>query len=366
MKQFGFETNIECRSPFTGNVFMIDRMTSQWAEEHPLDVDGYIEAVWQKYQAMAQENPQLAAWAASREQLRKMWDDVLGDMNPRGNAKLYPNRDGRQQPALMEVWLKAGDYWRRGLRLGDVIPAMVPGFKITRISSDDQLIERYSAADKAGTAWISLGDRDMHLLTDSADSARGQVPGMEAVVKDNLTTETTDSTSTSISNTNSQSKETNPAAAGENNPGGAVREDSCPNSEINEAPAARGQVPGMGADDIEATSVPAAAMPGDSPQAGDLPRYSPQASNVCPLTSNIEAKPKRQRRQKKAAAEKPQQLSLFDEELLEEQQEESIEKKLLRSVGYLAAAAAAIVFVWETGLIIPLGLIGMGASGLLK
>lgn len=367
MKQFGFETNIERRSPFTGNVFMIDRMTSQWAEEHPLDVDAYIEQVWQKYQAMAQENPQLAAWAASREQLRKMWDDVLGDMNPRGNAKLYPNRDGRQQPALMEVWLKAGDYWRRGLRLGDVIPAMVPSFKITRIGSDDQLIERYSAADKAGTAWISLGDCDMHLLTDSADSARGQVPGMEAVVKDNLTTETTDSTSTSISNTNSQSKETNPAAAGENNPGGAVREDSNPILESNEAPAARGQVPGMGADDIEAMGNQAtAAMPGDSPQAGGLPRYSPQASNVCPPTS--EAKPKRQRRQKKAAAEKPQpqQLSLFDEELLEEQQEESVEKKLLRSVGYLAAAAAAIVFVWETGLIIPLGLIGLGASGLLK
>jgi len=348
MKQFGFETNIEHRSPFTGNVFMIDRMTSQWAEEHPLDVDAYIEQVWQKYQAMAQENPHLAAWAASREQLRKMWNDVLGDMNPRGNAKLYPNRDGRQQPALMEVWLKAGDYWRRGLRLGDVIPAMVPSFKITRIGGDDQLIERYSAADKAGTAWISLGDCDMHLLTDSADSARGQVPGMEAVVKDNLTTETTDSTSTSISNTNSQSNEIETAAAGENNPGGAVREDSNPNSESNEAPAARGQVPGMGADDIEA--------------------MGNQASNVCPLASNIEAKPKRQRRQKKAAAEKPQpqQLSLFDEELMAEQQEESVEKKLLRSVGYLAAAAAAIVFVWETGLIIPLGLIGLGTAGLLK
>jgi hypothetical protein len=109
-------------------------------------------------------------------------------------------------------------------------------------------------------------------------------------------------------------------------------------------------------------------MPGDSSQAGDLPRYSPQASNVWPLASNIEAKPKRQRRQKKTAAEKPQpqQLSLFDEELMAEQQEESVEKKLLRSVGYLAAAAAAIVFVWETGLIIPLGLIGLGASGLLK
>ncbi len=324
MKQFGFETNIERRSPFTGNVFMIDRMTSQWAEEHPLDVDAYIEQVWQKYQAMVQENLQQAAWAASREQLRKMWDDVLGDMNPRGNAKLYPNHDGRQQPALMEVWLKAGDYWRRGLRLGDVIPAMVPSFKITRIGSDDQLIERYSAADKAGTAWISLGDCDMHLLTDSADSARGQSPDMD---------------------------------------------DS-----------ARGQVPGMGADDIEAMGNQATPARGQSPDieaatgptSASAPYHSgaePDAialtdlPGTCPLTSN-----KRQRRQKAAAAEKPQpqQLSLFDEELMAEQQEESVEKKLLRSAGYLAAAAAAIVFVWETGLIIPLGLIGLGASGLLR
>lgn len=152
MKQFGFETNIERRSPFTGNVFMIDRMTSDWAEAHPLDVDGYIEQVYQKYQTMAQENPQLAVWAVSREQLRKMWDDVLGDINPRGNAKLYPNQNGQQQPALMEVWHKAGDYWRSGLRLGDVLPEQAPACKITRLEDG---------------GWIALFPKDKHLLSDN-------------------------------------------------------------------------------------------------------------------------------------------------------------------------------------------------------
>ena len=351
MKQFGFETNIERRSPFTGNVFMIDRMTSQWAEEHPLDVDAYIEQVAQKHGADVERvrlffnyglGKKGEAWATHcpakhRDKVKKDPKTGIGILT----MGQWPEYVNGCEPALIEAWNKAGEYHTKGLRQGDVLPEQTPACKITRLEDG---------------GWIALFPKDMHLLTDSADSARGQVPGMEAVVKDNLTTETTDSTSTSISNTNSQSKETNPAAAGENNPGGAVREDSNPVLESNEAPAARGQVPGMGADDIEASSVPAAAMPEDSPQ----------ASNVCPLTS--EAKPKRQRRQKKAKAEKPQpqQLSLFDEELMAEQQEESVEKKLLRSVGYLAAAAAAIVFVWETGLIIPLGLIGLGTAGLLK
>lgn len=367
MKQFGFETNIERRSPFTGNVFMIDRMTSQWAEEHPLDVDAYIEQVAQKHGADVERvrlffnyglGKKGEAWATHcpakhRDKVKKDPKTGIGILT----MGKWPEYVNGCEPALIEAWNKAGEYHTKGLRQGDVLPEQTPACKITRLKDG---------------GWIALFPKDMHLLTDSADSARGQVPGMEAVVKDDLTTETTDSTSTSISNTNSQSKETNPAAAGENNPGGAVREDSCPNSESNEAPAARGQVPGMGADDIEAMGNQAPAARGLSPDMEAATDNNASASyhsgaEPDPLPY-VTPKPKRQRRAKKAAAEKPQpqQLSLFDEELMAEQQEESVEKKLLRSVGYLAAAAAAIVFVWETGLIIPLGLIGLGASGLLK
>jgi hypothetical protein len=127
----------------------------------------------------------------------------------------------------------------------------------------------------------------------------------------------------------------------------------------------------MGADDIEAMGNQATPVRGLSPDMEAATDNNASASyhsgaEPDPLPY-VTPKPKRQRRAKKAAEKpQPQQLSLFDEELLEEQQEESIEKKLLRSVGYLAAAAAAIVFVWETGLIIPLGLIGLGTAGLLK
>ena len=193
-------------------------MSNYWAtrEVMTFDVNKFIADVHKKYEQMAQENPALAAWAKTEEELQQLWDAVLNDHRPGGDASLYPNQHG-PQPALMEVWHKAGDFWRAKYRLGDKL-----------------------LCDQNGAA---LNSMELGLIAkakaDSDSSVRGQVPDMEAVVKDNLTTETADSTSTSLLNTNNNPK-TNPAAAGENNPGGAVREDSNPVLESNEAPAVRG------------------------------------------------------------------------------------------------------------------------------
>ena len=152
MEKFGFITNIERRVPGTGKVYMIDRMTSDWAVAHPLDVDGFIEDVYQKYLMMADDDPSLKGWVRSREELHRLWIMVLSCKNPAGDASLYPNRDGRQDPACMEVWHLAGDYWRRGLRYGDVLPERCPSFRITRLPDG---------------GWISLSPKDLHLLTDA-------------------------------------------------------------------------------------------------------------------------------------------------------------------------------------------------------
>ena len=152
MEKFGFTTNIERRMPGTGKVYMIDRMTSDWAVAHPLDVDGFIEDVYQKYLMMAEDDPSLKGWVRSREELHRLWIMVLSCKNPAGDASLYPNRDGRQDPACMEVWHLAGDYWRRGLRYGDVLPERCPSFRITRLPDG---------------GWISLSPKDLHLLTDA-------------------------------------------------------------------------------------------------------------------------------------------------------------------------------------------------------
>jgi hypothetical protein len=49
----------------------------------------------------------------------------------------------------MEVWQKAGDYWARGLRIGDTLPKIVPPCRITRLPEG---------------GWIALFPNEMHLL----------------------------------------------------------------------------------------------------------------------------------------------------------------------------------------------------------
>lgn len=149
MRHFNFETNIQERMPQTGKVFFVKRMTADYAECYPFDVDGFIEDIYQKYQQIVADDPTLAAWAKTREELRQQWVKTLSVTRPSGDATIYPNRDGRQEPALMEVWHKAGDYWRRGLRIGDTLPKIVPPCRITRLEEG---------------GWIALFPNEMHLL----------------------------------------------------------------------------------------------------------------------------------------------------------------------------------------------------------
>ena len=149
MRHFNFETNIQERMPQTGKVFFVKRMTADYAECYPFDVDGFIEDIYQKYQQIAADDPRLAAWAKTREELRQQWVKTLSVTRPSGDATIYPNRDGRQEPALMEVWHKAGDYWRAGLRIGDTLPKIVPPCRITRLPEG---------------GWIALFPNEMHLL----------------------------------------------------------------------------------------------------------------------------------------------------------------------------------------------------------
>jgi len=155
MKQWNFDVNIEERNPWTGNVYYISRMTSDYAERHPFNVDQFIEDVYQEFAGTEFEE--------SREALRKVWTATFS-MPVQGDASLYPNRNGAHRPAAMKVWHMAGDYWRVGLRIGDTLPQIVPGCKITRIDNDGRAIERYSLADLPGTEWIALFPKEIHLL----------------------------------------------------------------------------------------------------------------------------------------------------------------------------------------------------------
>lgn len=141
MRQFDFNVNIEKRNPLTGNVYYISRMTSDWAERHPLNVDQFIEDVYREFEGTEFEE--------SREELRRVWTAVLSVKRPQGDASLYPNNNGARRAAAMKVWLMAGDYWRRGFRTGDTLPRLVPGHTITRLPEG---------------GWICLFPKEMHLL----------------------------------------------------------------------------------------------------------------------------------------------------------------------------------------------------------
>lgn len=143
MRQFGFETDIERRMPTTGKVFMIDRMTSDWAERHPLNVDQFIEDVYQEFAGTEFEE--------QRELLHKVWTATLS-MPIQGDKTIYPNNGGAHRPAAMKVWMMAGDYWRRGLRPGDTLPERCPSTKITRLPDG---------------GWIALFPKDVCLLEGS-------------------------------------------------------------------------------------------------------------------------------------------------------------------------------------------------------
>ena len=140
-QNFSFDTNIEKRMPDTGKVFFVDRMTSDYAVAHRFDLDGYLEEVYNEFVGTEFEE--------SREALRRTWTAVLSVKSQRGDASLYPNKNGEKHPALIKVWGKAGDYWRRGFCIGDVLPAIVPGCKITRLDNGE---------------WIALFPKDLHLL----------------------------------------------------------------------------------------------------------------------------------------------------------------------------------------------------------
>lgn len=177
---FNFTTNIEHRMPDTGKVYCIDRMTSDWAKAHPFDVDGFIEQVFDKYNQIAQDDPRnFGGIVRSREQLHRLWNLVL-QMPIQGDKNLYPNNHGRQEPALMEVWLKAGDFWRCGLRKGDVLPDCLPMTKITRLGD--------------GSEWIALFPKDMGLLEQTAD--KGETKCHEIVAVERTVTDSVDNTKT--------------------------------------------------------------------------------------------------------------------------------------------------------------------------
>jgi hypothetical protein len=73
-----------------------------------------------------------------------------------------------------------------------------------------------------------------------------------------------------------------------------------------------------------------------------------------PLTMNHDCRPRRQRKPRKPRVE--HQPSAISHQT----------SSTMKAVGMVAAASVALLVIYESGLLIPLGLIGLATSGLLK
>lgn len=90
----------------------------------------------------------------------------------------------------------------------------------------------------------------------------------------------------------------------------------------------------------------------------------PVTVNPEPLTMNhdCQPRPRRQRKPRKPRVERQEPITVNHEPLTMNHQPSAT----LKAVGMVAAATVALFVIYETGLLIPLGLIGIATGGLLK
>ena len=95
----------------------------------------------------------------------------------------------------------------------------------------------------------------------------------------------------------------------------------------------------------------------------------PVTNNREPLTMNHDCRPRRQRKPRKPRVERQEPLTIDHSPLNIDHQPSDIDHQpssTLKAIGMVAAATVALFVIYETGLLIPLGLIGLATGGILK
>ena len=131
------------------------------------DVDAFINDVYNRFAGTPNEE--------SREDLQELWDKVLS-MPRGGDASLYPNAHWHH-PALLEVWLKAGDFWRaNGFR------------KPARLLCDQYgIVINEETAQKIAAAKAAISGTDSTTATESTEATGtpqdAQADASEAIIQ---------------------------------------------------------------------------------------------------------------------------------------------------------------------------------------
>lgn len=298
-----------------------------WATKQIMtfDVDKFIGEVFEKYAGTVNEE--------SREELQRQWDATLS-MPRGGDASLYPNAHG-PRPALLDVWHKAGDFWRAN---GFSKPARLLCDQ-NGIVIDEKTAQRIAAAKAA----INNATTE----TEAAETPQdAQADASEAIIQP-------------ASDTPTEATETPTATA-------ADPFSVCDGSTVAPQASASDTEDAAILSDTEdydpGVIVPEAAYPSPTPRRRRTRRTRTAAASLpslfddCKITESSEA---------------PAETTADDEKVtdgnaflnaLKEIANNKTAREIAKGVGILAA----VLIIYECGLIIPFALLGGLAGGLIK
>ena len=129
-------------------------------------------------------------------------------------------------------------------------------------------------------------------------------------------------------------------------------------------------VRGLTADVVETTEHAEQAVVEETTNFTNYTNNEPVTNNREPLTVNhdCQPRPRRQRKPRKPRVER-QTSSISHQTSSIDHQPSDIDRQpsaTLKAIGMVAAATVALFVIYETGLLIPLGLIGLATGGILK
>ena len=127
-------------------------------------------------------------------------------------------------------------------------------------------------------------------------------------------------------------------------------------------------VRGLTADVVETTEHAEQAVVEETTNYTNYTNNEPVTVNPEPLTMN-QAKPKRQRKPRKPRVERQEPLTIDHSPLTINREPLTMNRQTsstMKAIGMVAAATVALFVIYETGLLIPLGLIGLATGGILK
>ncbi len=272
-------------------------------EIRTFDVDAFINDVYNRFCGTPNEE--------SREDLQALWNKVL-TMPRGGDASLYPNAHG-PRPALLEVWHKAGDFWRAN---GFSKPARLLCDQ-NGIVIDEETAQRIAAAK----ATIDGTDNATATATESTEATEtpqgAQADASEAIIQP----------------ASDQSSDTEDAAA--------ILSDT---------------------DDYDpGVIVPESAYPSPTPRRRKTRRTRTAAASLptlfddCEITYSADA-----------SAETPANNEATPASGIVATLKGITSNKTAREIAKGVGILAALAIIWQTGLLIPFALLGGIAAGVVK